>query len=274
METALTLVRFYDEYFQRLFLCDARPRTFEAYASTLEHWRAITQDPPFPIEPAALAEFKVRLRAIVSPATVNKHLRQVNAILGKAGQPGPGNRDALGVCITTPWTRPLREERPQPRAIADTLIATIYQACKFANHPRVAWCRRSLVAGVLCVAVTTGFRRGALLALRWCDIRVPEKLIHVPATIDKCHHDREKPLHAAAIKHLLQIKGPGDLVFAFEAGRTEWYREWHHIQESGRRGHRRAYQTARSEALRGDALRRHRIAVGGPAYVRSLEPGD
>ena len=232
METALTLVRFYDEYFQRLFLDDARPRTFEAYASTLKHWRAITEDPPFPIEPATLAEFKVRLHSVLSPATVNKHLRQLNAILAKAGQPGPGNRDALGVVMATPWTRPLREERPQPRAIADALIASIYSACKFANHPRLTWCAAQVWwQALLCLAITTGFRRGALFALKWCDIRVPERLIHVRATIDKCHVDREKPLHATAIKHLLQIKGPDDLVFPFEAGRTEWYREWHRIQD-------------------------------------------
>ena len=48
MDSVLTLVSFFREYFARLFLDDARPRTFEAYEETLAHWQQITGNPTLP----------------------------------------------------------------------------------------------------------------------------------------------------------------------------------------------------------------------------------
>lgn len=39
MDSALTLAGFFQQYFAPLYLCDARPRTFEAYHETLAHWK-------------------------------------------------------------------------------------------------------------------------------------------------------------------------------------------------------------------------------------------
>ena len=159
MDAALTLVSFFREYFARLYLDDARPRTFVAYEETLRHWKWVTGDPSLPFGTAVLAAFKVELHKALSAATVNKHLRQVNAVLAKCGPAGPGNRDALGLIDATPWTRPLREDRPRPRSIGDDVVSAIYRAARFARWPKcetasgwaMAW-RRALI----CVAVTTG----------------------------------------------------------------------------------------------------------------------
>ncbi len=99
MDAALTVSSFYRDYFSTLFLDDARPRTFEAYEDSIKHWKQITGDPPMPFGAAILAEFKIELHKSLSPATVNKHLRHINALLAKAGPPGPGNRD--GHCVAT-----------------------------------------------------------------------------------------------------------------------------------------------------------------------------
>jgi hypothetical protein len=58
MDTALTLVSFFRQHFSPLFLCDARPRTFEAYAETLHHWTRLTGDPELPFTTEVLATFK------------------------------------------------------------------------------------------------------------------------------------------------------------------------------------------------------------------------
>jgi integrase len=232
MDTALTLVSFFERYFARLFLDDARPRTFAAYDETLKHWKCITGDPELPFDAAVLAAFKVELHSTLSAATVNKHLRQVNAILAKVGPAGPGNRDALGMITCTVWTRPLREDRPRPRAIADDVVDAIYAACEFARRPRLSWCSPAAWwRALICLAITSGFRRGALLALRWSDVDVAGRTVRVPASIDKCHAERVKPLHVIAVKHLLRIRGRGELVFAFHGSEIAWYRTWHAIQD-------------------------------------------
>lgn len=236
MDAALTLVSFFQQFFAPLFLCDVRPRTFNAYDDTLKHWQRVVGNVPLAaIDTLLLARFKVALHETLSAATVNKHLRQINAILGKAGPSGPGNRDALGMLASTPWTKPLREDRPRPRAIGDAIVSRIYAAARVARWPRceaasgyaAKWWR-----ALICVAVTTGFRHQALLGLRWADVDVAGRTVRVPACIDKCHTERCKPLHAAAVRHLLAIRGVGELVFWFDGSEQTWYRQWHAIQDA------------------------------------------
>jgi integrase len=235
MESALTLVSFFRKYFARLFLDDARPRTFEAYEEALVYWRRITGDPALLFGAAVLAEFKIELHKTLSAATVNKHLRAVNAILAKAGPSGPGNRDALGMLPSTPWTKGLRQDRALPRSIGDDVVSAIYAAARFARWPKcetasgwaTAWWR-----ALICFAITTGFRRGVLLALRWADIDLAGRSVRVPASIDKCHAERFKPLHAIAVRHVLAIRGGGPLVFPFDGCLLTLHRQWHAIQDA------------------------------------------
>jgi len=247
MDAALTLVSFFRKQFSPLFLDDARPRTFAAYEETLRHWRRITGDPELGFGSAVLAAFKVELHETLSAATVNKHLRHVNAILGKCGPAGPGNRDALGMVASTPWTRPLREDRPRPRAVGDDIVSRIYAAAAFGRWPHSpssslkgsaigagknsAFCATWWRA-LICVAITTGFRHEALLALRWADLDLAGRTVRVPACIDKCHEERVKPLHVAAVRHVLAIRGASELVFAFDGSEQTWYRQWHAIQDA------------------------------------------
>lgn len=232
MGSAFTLVSFFEQYYKQLFLCDARPATFRAYDATIEHWRKITRNPDMPFGPIVLATFKVELQKSLKPATVNKHLRHINAILAKVGSAGPGNRDALGLVANIPWTKPLREDKPKPRLISDDILSRIYNAAVFMQRPRLKWCNPgNWWKALICTAVTTGFRRGVLLSLLWDDLDLVNRTIHISASIDKCHTDREKPLNQNAIRHPLQIRGRSKKLFPFTACEREWYRDWHKFQD-------------------------------------------
>ncbi|MBU4271149.1 MAG: site-specific integrase [Planctomycetes bacterium] len=234
MDTALKLSVFFEKYFAPVFLCDARPRTFKAYAETLNHWRRFTIDPPIEnIRTLTLAVFKASLREIVAASTVNKHLRHINAMLAKAGPPGPRNRDALAIVERTPWAKPFRVDRKRPRLISEGIVSAVYLAAGVARFPVLDWCSAcSWWRALICTAVTSGFRRGAFLALLWLDIDVVEKLISLPSSIDKCHADREKPLNSVTIRHLLEIRGDDERVFPFDHTDKTWYKQWHAIQDA------------------------------------------
>jgi len=256
---AMGLREFYGAHFRRLFLADARPRTHEAYRETLAHWERLTTDPPLrSIDVETLAAFRDGLHNPPTdpppwvaggqllfafdlgrgrpmrphrPATCNKHLRTVGAILAKAGPPGPGARDALAVIDRVPWVRPLREERIARRAIPPEVLGLIYNAAMVADHPRLPGLRpadwwRALVLA----AFTTGFRRGALLALRWSSIDLIRREITLPPELDKCGCGRRKPISGVLIDHLARIRTASPLVFPWTASGRTFDRQWYRIQ--------------------------------------------
>jgi len=264
----LTLREFFDRVYAPGFLVEAAAQTRHGYLESLAHWQRITCDPPLcQIDGQTLAAFKAALRApgqfgrrigrpspqrmlfedLESPdgphdaatarplaaATVNKHLRHVGAMLNKAGPAGPGNRDALGLLAAVPWTRPCRIYRRLPKQVTAAAIASVYRATgrpgvvgasPIEGVPTRDWWRAFLV-----VAATTGFRRGALLSLRWSWVDLPAGQIRLPAEQDKCGADRRKPLSRLAVRHLLKIRHRGPLVFPWPMTSRSWYRQWHRI---------------------------------------------
>ncbi|NQT15957.1 MAG: tyrosine-type recombinase/integrase [Planctomycetes bacterium] len=223
----------YETVYAPTFLVGARPATFLEYRSTLSRWEQLTKDPGLEeIDTMVLAAFQEGLLSMPrSRATVNKHLRQVEAVLGKAGPPGPRNRDALGVIHRAPWVKPLKEFRRLPRAIDVDQVAALYNACRFATQPAGLgfeppdWWRALVV-----LAFTTGFRRGSLLSLPWKSIDLVAREIRIEAEDDKCGRERLKPLHAVAIRHVLRIRVDEDLVFPWPFSRKTWYRHWQRLQ--------------------------------------------
>jgi integrase len=232
---SLTLSEFYDAKFQSLFLCDVRPRTFEAYREAVDRWKEKTGDPPLAkISSETMARFKAALRVDDrSPETCNKILRHVNAVISKCGPAGPRNREALGIIDRIPWTKPFRCERNLPRLVELETVAAIIRGCVGARFPKIdcrpsAWWR-----ALILLAVTSGFRRGALLSLTWPHIDVGRRIVRLPACFDKKGREREKPLHDQIVKLLLEIRGPQEKVFAWPHCRKVWYKTWHAIQDAG-----------------------------------------
>jgi integrase len=232
---SFTLRSFYDARFARMFLCGAKPKTFLEYRATLVKWDCwfggLKIDE---INVQTLSEFKAALfDAGLARATVNKHLRHLNAILSKCGPPGPGNRDALGLLGQVPWVKPLKELRRRPRTVSGDVFGLLYAEVARARVPRIDginsgdWWR-----GLLVTALTTGFRREALFSLRWDDVDLAGQVIRVDAEFDKCGVEREKPLHKETVSHLLRIRRPaGGKVFPWPFCSRTFYRYWHRLQD-------------------------------------------
>ena len=232
---SFTLRSFYDSHFSRMFLCGAKPTTFLEYKATLVKWDLIVGCLNVDeINIQNLSEFKAKLFELgLARASVNKHLRHLNAILAKVGPAGPGNRDALGLLNSVPWVKPMKEMTRRPRTVSPSDFALLYEEVARASVPRIDeinsadWWRALLVT-----ALTTGFRREALFSLRWDHVDLVDQVIRVNAEFDKCGTEREKPLHKICVDHLLRIRRPaGGLVFAWPFCSRTFYRHWHCLQD-------------------------------------------
>ncbi len=229
----LTLRGFFERDFLPTFLVGAAPRTFEAYADTLNAWERWSSNPALRfITTRTLADFKGTATDSVSVATVNKHLRHVHHVLAKAGPPGYRNRDALGVLEHAAWTKPLREFEPEPRIVSDEEIAAFFVACRRARLPRLD----GVVPGLWWMALASAAfllaaRRGTLLALRWSQVDVAKRVVHYSGSIDKARRRREKPMHPALVPWLLAIRGPWSRVFPWPHTARSYYREFNRLQD-------------------------------------------
>ena len=259
MDSSLSIRDFFTRHFTPVFLAGGKARTIEEYSITVKKWTGIFGDVALcDLTVVMLARFRDELVAgtgkasgtRLSPATVNKHLRHLNHIIGKAGPPGPRNRDALGILNSTPWVKSLKVLRCRPHTVDFSLLGEAYRAARFARLPKVEGCegcegregyegyeggegyRQNWWRALYVTAYTTAFRRGALFSLVWDDVDVAAAIVGLPAEFDKCGVERVKPLHRAAIAHLLKIRLPGRRkLFEWRHGWKAFYKEWHTIQD-------------------------------------------
>jgi len=242
MAAAMPISQFLEDRYLPIFSAGCSPRTLRAYRDSVARFVEIAGDLPIgEIAVDHLAAFKAarsarsRRNRPTAAATVNKDLRHVLAVLSKAGPPGPRNRDALGLLDRAPWTRPLREPRRLPRVPDRATIGEAYKAAAYAAQPAgyaftpAAWWRALIVA-----ALTLGFRRAALLSLRWEWIDVAANSVRLPAEYDKCLCEREKPINAVAMRHMLAIRtGTGPLVFPWPLSGRSLDRHFARFQQIG-----------------------------------------
>jgi integrase len=263
--SGLSLRAYFDQVYSPTFLIECSPRTIDEHHATLNHWERIVGQPSLAaITAAMLGQFLAGLRGPrpkrsgglrqiplpgfeaetteadrgLSPATVNKHRRQLLALLYKAGPAGPRNRDALGILVSVPWVRAMKQQRRLPRGVDDAVLEALYRGAEAAFHPRLPdipaadWWR-----GLIVGAVTLGFRRNALMALRWDWIDWGSSTIFLPASADKMGSDRQKPLVPLLLRHLTKIRHGDPRIFPWPGGwphgETTFYRQWHDIQRSG-----------------------------------------
>ncbi len=234
----MDLPTFYVRHYAPAFLADARPRTHKAYAEALRLWSQFSDAELEAISTATLADFKAHLarrpgrNGPCSPATVNKHLRHVQAVLNKAGPAGPGNRDALGLLPTIPWTKPLRAPLRAPRHIPPDELARIYHACRHAKHPRLPHTSaKNWWQALVVVLYNTASRKGAVLALEDRHIDWHHATATFAAETDKAGKPRTKPLNDCTMRHLMRLRGRTEL-FAWPASETTFYRQWRHLIEA------------------------------------------
>ncbi len=97
-----------------------------------------------------------------------------------------------------------KEPPGRTRYLSDTERKRLLEACKASKWPRMYM--------FVVLAITTGARRGELLALRWRDVDLARKVAYVEQS--KNTDKRTLPLVAAALEQLQQFAGkPDELVF-------------------------------------------------------------
>lgn len=210
LDALAPLSLFYARYFRVARLGELSPRTIEKYDSTIATWARLTGDPPLAeITMQTLLAFREALRAsagkqpgtLRSPNTIRGTLMHLQAVLDKAGPPGPRNRDAAGILSgPVPWVRRPREEATDPPVIEPATLAAVYAAAGQMTEPLIAgmappaWWR-----GLLCLAHNTLLRRRSLFELRWGDVDLLHGCLRMPADSMKSHRPMVIHLNAAAV---------------------------------------------------------------------------
>ena len=234
------LAAFYRERFRPL-KAGNRPATLLTYDNTVRLFTALVGSVPLrSIDLETIVRFRNRLwdparypppvgakrPKAHKPGSVNKELRNLRAMLRVAKKMGlidsvpPIDRDVF-----------LREPKRLPRPVGGDLLERIWAAAEQAVYPRLRelpaadWWRSIILA-----AVTTGYRRGPLLALRWEWIDLARGAIAVPAEDDKAGRDRLKPLHPELRKWLLRIRTADPHVWPWPHNIRLFTRQWHKLQ--------------------------------------------
>ena len=137
-----------------------------------------------------------------SPATINRY----NAALAAVFTWAIRRRVAPKA-----WDHPCRrvERRPenneQTRFLGDEERVRLLEACKASRWPRLYL--------LVLLALTTGARKGELMGLRWADVDLDGKVMHVART--KNGDPKVLPLVPAVIEQLQRLKGADSaLLFA------------------------------------------------------------
>lgn len=207
----MTLRRWYEELFIRLFHADARPRTIESYRYTISAWEKHTPNPPVDrIDPLALANFRA---AFPNKATAAMHCRQLNAMLTKLGPPGYRNRDALGLIANVPWLKPPSPQKRLPLIPHDEQIAAMVQLAP------------ADLALFTVTAALTGSRQTAIRFLTPANIDIPGQFIRLPADTDKRNCERKKPVPKVVLKWWDRF---GEQSSRWRVQRSSFARRWNY----------------------------------------------
>lgn len=160
---------------------------------------------------ARLTERGVQPKSTISPATINKDLRHLRAVLKKAHRWGylpvlPEFREAF-----------VREPARLPTYMTPEHFAAIYKAADVAKFPRdlpypaADWWR-----ALLMTAYMTGWRVGALLSLKRSDVDLEAGIAVTCAEDNKGKRDQAIELHPVVLDHLKAIP-------SFEPQMLPWY---------------------------------------------------
>jgi integrase len=166
-----------------------------------------------------------------SPTSVAKTLLHVQAVLDKAGQPGPRNRDAAGILTgPVPWIRRPSAQEKTPRVIPPETFKIVYDATAGMDRPWIegvkppAWWKAILV-----VAFNTLLRRRSLFALRMSDIDWQARCLRMPGKSMKSKRAQVIRLNETALAALQSIRGDREFVFSGFKCKTQFYEQFHHL---------------------------------------------
>jgi integrase len=246
--------------------------------------RAVTDKALATYVAARQTERGTRPKSLVSPATVNKELRHLRAVLKKAKR--------WGYLPTLPEFSEafVREPERLPTYVTPEHFAALYQAADAAKFPRglpypaADWWR-----ALFMTAFMTGWRIGALLALRREDVDLDAGTAVTLAEHNKGKRDQAIDLHPVVVDHLKAIRSFDARVFPWTHGRRMIFTEFARIQAAakvkpqrkeryGFHDLRRGFATMNADRLTADALQalmQHRDYQTTQRYIniaRQLKP--
>jgi integrase len=197
--------------------------------------------------------------SVITPATINKELRQLRAAFKKACK--------LGYLSKEPEFEFLKQPQKLPTYVGPEDFAKIYAACDKARWPeRQPFTPTDWWRGLLMMAYMTGWRIGSLLALRWEDVDLQEGTAITRAQDNKGKRDQLVPLHPVVVEHLRKLVSLDSFVFPWSHGRRHIFEEFGKIQKAagirpmgsksqyGFHDLRRAFATMNADRLTPDAL--------------------
>lgn len=159
---------------------------------------------------------KRRIGKKVSPATVNKELRQIKAALRKAYKWG---------CISrVPDVDFIREPVKLIEYVGPNEFQALYEACDTMKRPNGGACEPDeWWQALLTFAFLTGWRVREILALRREDLDLKDRIAITRAEDNKGNRDGQIDLHPVVIEHLERIASFEPLVFKWpHHQRTLW----------------------------------------------------
>ncbi len=162
---------------------------------------------------------------LVSPATVNKELRHLRAVLRKARK--------WRYIPEAPDFEFLKEPGKLPRYVPPAHFAAIYAACDSARMPEGFafspgdWWRALLVMGYM-----TGWRISDMLGLRRDDLDLEDGTAVTRAEDNKGKRDERVKLHPVVVEHLKKLPGFTPTVFPWNHNRRTLDEEFLRIQQT------------------------------------------
>lgn len=219
----------------------------------------------------------------VSPATINKELRHIKAVLRKAHE--------WEYLPKVPKIAMVREPKKLPTYVTPEHFTAIYHACDSAIRPKGLtiqpgdWWRALVVFSYM-----TGWRVGEPLALRRDDLDLDAGKAITRHGDNKGKRDELVPLHPIVVEHLRTIVSFSPMMFPWPHSRETLWIEFTSIQKTagihlpchGKHEHtdacysygfhdlRRAFATMNADRLSADALQslmRHKSYTTTQRYI-------
>ncbi len=266
-------------------------RTRETAEFAVQHFERIIKPAKMQgITTLTLADYVAKRRVeprrkngpVVSPATVNRELRTLRAILRKAHR--------WDYLPKLPEFEFLKEPQKLPTYITPEDFAKLYKACDQAtmpsdlSYPASDWWR-----GLLMMAYLTGWRVGQLLAVRREDVDLESGVAITRAKDNKGKRDQKVPLHPVVIQHLRRLASFDPVMFPLNQNRRALYEEFARLQKAagvcplekkrfGFHDLRRAFASLNADKMTPDALQllmQHRDYTTTQRYInlaRQLNP--
>lgn len=206
---------------------------------SLRQWERITGNPPVSaITNYVMHQFKERL--FTNPirgkqyeaTTVNKHLRNIEAILSAIGPKDRHNPYAHGILSEVPRVPPAKEGEAEPVVASAEEISCIYKACQTATWPRsdrLGYATCDYWRALLVFLFNVGCRKSEFKLLTQQDCNLQEGIVLVRSC--KTRKKRPLPINRTVISHLTKIWLPRRVyVWYTQSNDRMLYEQWEKIQ--------------------------------------------